>query len=389
MVLELQKILDKSLGSVLLCLPAIFHSTKERPIPANMKRAAFIKLWAVGDSVVALPAIEAFKRKNPKTRVTVITRKRNLAVFENQDFIDEIFLAEPSNIMKTIFSLKKYDLVFDLEPYLNISAITACWVGKYRVGFSNQFRSRTYHDRIDFDKKHHMVEQYYNFVKHWIGNSPISNSLIPLKISRSESQVVDWFLKDKSIKGRKFIGIAPIISESVKSRQWPLERVEELAMHLTDHAKKGKTRIEGKEHTLIFFGGKSDSKTIDSIIKRLPEKNRRSMINAAGLFSVGQSALLMRHCACFISNDTGPMHIAAAMGTPTIGLFGPNTPTLWKPYGKNNAAIYHKIWCSPCIHNAKGTMPKCFNPNYQECMKRITAIEVLDAIDKSLKARRR
>ena len=104
------------------------------------------------------------------------------------------------------------------------------------------------------------------------------------------------------------------------------------------------------------------------------------IVNAAGLFSVMQSAALMRACSCFVSNDTGPMHIAAAMDTRTVGLFGPNLPAIWRPYGKKHVALYHSVWCSPCIDNVKGTFPKCFNPNYQECMKRISVQEALDAI---------
>ncbi len=76
------------------------------------------------------------------------------------------------------------------------------------------------------------------------------------------------------------------------------------------------------------------------------------------------------------------MHIAAAQGVKTIGLFGPNTPVLWGPYGKGNISIYRPPLCSPCIDNTKGRMPECYNEIYQKCMKDISVDEVFSNFEK-------
>ena len=88
----------------------------------------------------------------------------------------------------------------------------------------------------------------------------------------------------------------------------------------------------------------------------------------------------------FIGNDAGAMHIAAAQGAKTIGLFGPNIPLRFAPYGKNNISIYKGEICefSPCINVHKGEVPDCLYPkhsgDYQKCMKNIKVEDVLDKV---------
>ncbi|MBI2653126.1 glycosyltransferase family 9 protein, partial [Candidatus Woesearchaeota archaeon] len=90
----------------------------------------------------------------------------------------------------------------------------------------------------------------------------------------------------------------------------------------------------------------------------------------------------------FIGNDAGPMHIAAAQGVKTIGLFGPNLPIRFGPYGKGNTSLYKGYNCefSPCINVHKGQVPDCLYPrnsnDYQKCMKNISVNDVLKEVEK-------
>jgi ADP-heptose:LPS heptosyltransferase len=85
----------------------------------------------------------------------------------------------------------------------------------------------------------------------------------------------------------------------------------------------------------------------------------------------------MRRCDLFVSNDTGPLHMAAAMGTPTIGLFGPNSPTRYAPVGSHNTSIFKDVHCSPCIQIHRGRIDDCRDGI---CVKQITVDEVWDAV---------
>jgi len=96
----------------------------------------------------------------------------------------------------------------------------------------------------------------------------------------------------------------------------------------------------------------------------------------------------MTKCKLFVGNDSGPMHVAAAQGIKTLGLFGPNLPVRFGPYGKGNIGLYKGYNCefSPCINVHKGQVPDCLytrNSNdYQKCMKNISVDDVLKEVEK-------
>ncbi|MBC8495524.1 glycosyltransferase family 9 protein [archaeon] len=330
----------------------------------DVKSIAFVKLWAIGDSVTSLPLIKAIKEKYPKSNITVIAHKRNFTVYEHQSFIDEIILFEEENLFKF---LRKFDLVFDLEPYLNSSALLSWWIGKFRIGFSNQARSILYNKTSLFSKSKHMVEMYMDLGRQ-VGIEKTISKLEKLKVNKKEKEQVDIFLRKNGVKKNdKLAGICTGAAESVRERMWPKERFAELADYLTN-----------KNYVVIFTGSPAESKLIEEVRSLMNTKS----INSAGKISLTESFDLIEKCNIFISNDTGPMHVAAAQGCKTIGLFGPNTPVRWGPFGKGNVSIYHKISCSPCIINEKGIMPICINKEFQKCMKLISVKEVKKTINK-------
>ncbi|MFO0907046.1 MAG: glycosyltransferase family 9 protein [Isosphaeraceae bacterium] len=102
------------------------------------------------------------------------------------------------------------------------------------------------------------------------------------------------------------------------------------------------------------------------------------LFNLAGKLSLGGLFALLESARCVLTNDTGPMHMAWALGTPTVGLFGPVDPAHYGWRGAPNVQIIHKpIYCSPCVHEVDA--PPCQGDNV--CMKRITVEEVLTAIE--------
>ena len=133
------------------------------------------------------------------------------------------------------------------------------------------------------------------------------------------------------------------VAESVKSREWPLERFSQLADRLLERNKNSKINVN-HFNKIIFVGGNAEREMIEKVISKM-KKHREKAVNLAGKTSLKELFYIISKCKIFISNDTGPMHIAAAQGCGTIGLFGPNTPVLWSPYGrnkngKNNIAIF-------------------------------------------------
>jgi heptosyltransferase-2 len=157
---------------------------------------------------------------------------------------------------------------------------------------------------------------------------------------------------------------------------WPSERYAELCNGII---KKRKAKI-------VFIGDENEIKLINSIHQKIENKN--NTINLAGKITLNQLFYLISRCSLFIGNDAGPMHIAAAQGIETLGLFGPNLPIRFGPYGKGNIGLYKGYNCefSPCINVHLGQVPDCLYPkksdDYQKCMKNISVDDVLKQAEK-------
>ena len=203
------------------------------------------------------------------------------------------------------------------------------------------------------------------------------NELPKLNFSKNDKRIADRFLKDNNIKANDFVVcIAPGAAESAKSRMWPFNNYAELCDEIID---KYNSKI-------IFTGDINEIDLVESIQKRMDNKGKT--INAAGKVTLNQLFYLIGKSDLFIGNDSGPLHIAAAQGVKTIGLFGPNLPVRFGPYGKKNIGLYKGYNCefSPCINVHKGQVPDCLYPrdsnDYQKCMKNISVNDVLKEVEK-------
>ena len=199
------------------------------------------------------------------------------------------------------------------------------------------------------------------------------NQLVKLNHSVNDKKFIDNLLKNKINKKDFIVGIAPGAAESAKSRMWPKENFAELSNQLI----KSKKNIK-----IIFTGNNEEKELINKIISKIKEKNK--VINLAGKITLKQLFYLITKCNLFISNDAGPMHIAAAQDIMAIGLFGPNLPIRFKPLNKQSISIYKGEICkfSPCINIHKGEVPDCYykGKDYQKCMKEIKMEDVLKNI---------
>ncbi|MBW2969192.1 glycosyltransferase family 9 protein [Candidatus Woesearchaeota archaeon] len=344
---RIQWIIDKSAGFFICFILgglSKFFSYKIKDIE-NPKNIAVIKLWALGESVLILPMIKSIKKRFPDSKITVIARKQNSAVFENLDFIDRIILFEFNNFFKILKLLRKFDLSIDCEPYLKLSGIVSWFCAKQRIGFSHTIRSWLYTHKVYFNDKQHEVLTFMNVAKK-IGINYFPEKLEKLKYASDNNIKIDSILKKAGISSSdKIIGFCIGAAESSKQRMWPIENFAALADKLADN----------KNVKIIFVGAPSET----SLIENARSKMKNHSLSFAGKTSIKDLFYLAERCSLFISNDTGPMHVAAAQGTKTIGLFGPNMSVRFGPFGKNNISIEKHLPCRPCINVHKGELPKC------------------------------
>ena len=371
------KFIDRHLGNGICNVLGVFKRNKIKEI--NIKKILIVQLWGIGETILVLPSIEALKKNFPDAAIDVLATSRNKDVFFDNKNINAIIKIKlnPFSLLKFIFkNLKKYDLVIDMEEYLNVSAILSFFAGRKVVGFSHGVRAKLYSQKVVYNDKQHASQTFMDLIR-VLDVQHDFNKLPSLGYSKEDKTKVDNFLKKNKIKNNDFLVlVAPGAAESAKSRMWPFERYAELCDEvITKHKAK-----------IIFTGIREENDLIASIQNKMEHKD--NAVNSAGEINLNQLFYLMTRCRLFIGNDAGPMHIAAAQGIKTLGLFGPNLPVRFGPYGKGNTGLYKGYNCqySPCINVHKGQIPDCLYPkdsnDYQKCMKNISVDDVLKEVEK-------
>ena len=361
----IDRFIEKKILPLACMLLAIFK--KKKPVNDKNREILIIRLWALGESVLVLPMLKSLKEAKPSSVITVLCTKKTDAVFYKQSFIDGIqtinSLAIPLFILK---NFKKYDVVIDTEPHFAISAILSFFLGKTSIGYNHGSRARLYDFNIEYNDKQHVVYTISDLLLPF-GIKSRPKELVRLKFDVTAKNMVDQKLANTDLK-KPLVGIHAFTGPTAPWRAWSKEHFAELI-----------DRIKEKYScNIILTGSAGESAGNDEIISMLKDKS--DVLNLSNLSSPVLFALISRY-SLMISNDTGPMHVAAAQGVPTVGLFGPNLPLRFGPFPpEKHASIYHKVECSPCINVHLNEFRKC--PYDGKCMKLITVDEVFASLER-------
>ena len=372
---KLIKFLDKYIG-FLSCLFLSAFSIFTGKKSSDFRNILVVQLWGLGETILTLPAIEALRQKYKKSIIDILVTNRNKEVYFNNKNVNRarvIGLNPVSIILFMLGNFKKYDLVIDMEEYLNVSSIIAFFAGKRRIGFSHGMRSNLYTDKVYYNDKQHAVYAFLDLLKP-LGIKKKIGRLNKLNYSTDDKKNADSMLKKFNIGKKDFlVGFGVGAAESAKSRMWPKERFAKVADYLT---KKYKAKI-------ILIGNNEEKKFINEL-KNLME-NKNCSFDVAGLIGAREMFYLISLCKLFIGNDSGPMHVAAAQGVKTIGLFGCNLPIRFKPFGKNGYYLYKKDSQDACINVHKGEVGECKHGIENACVKKIEVEDVIEQINKIMK----
>jgi heptosyltransferase II len=356
------------LGVVTLVVGPLVKLLSSGREPLSLRKVLLIKLWAIGDSVLTLPLIHAIRDRYPDSEIDILCHASNRAVFDNTDgAVSNIIEIGIRNVLRLF---RKYDVCFDTEPYLNLSAILSAYCARRRVGFRNRLRWLYYHYTVDTDLNRHAVEKYLEMGT-FFGITG-RNRLVPLRGSDRSREAAERRLRENGITSESApVGFCAAVGNSVKARQWSRERFRVLAKKILE---------DGTAGMVVLFGTGEDRELNGFIRDGDPR-----IIDLSGKATLEETFFLIRSMKAFVSNDTGPMHIAAAQGVRTLGIFGPSCPILWGPYGEGNRHISHgREVCEYCPCNVphKGLVPECYLKGDRKdiCIRAITVEEVHQAI---------
>ncbi len=317
----------------------------------------------IGDLVMATPVLTDVRRRFPHAEITVMCASHLAPILEHDPDIDELFsFTRPSAWEKKDELRSIVDKLqagsYDLGILLTNSLSSAWWFWrgkvKGRLGYRKDGRRPLLSRALPFPKeveKQHLVTTYKMLLAPL--GIRVSKTGPRLHILPEEFEEVEEILRRHGVpEKRTLIGINPGAAYG-SAKCWPPERFRELTERL----------LKDPNAYIVYFGDATGAPLVKQICSGLPDR----VINLAGGTTLRQLVALISLCDVFLTNDSGPMHIAAAMDTPLVALFGSTSDIKTGPYG-SGTVIHKHVDCSPCY------LREC--PIDFRCMKRITPDEV-------------
>ncbi|MBI5492933.1 MAG: lipopolysaccharide heptosyltransferase II [Deltaproteobacteria bacterium] len=340
-------------------------------------KVLIIKLSSIGDCVHTLPALHALRKgldkAGVKARIDWLVEEAASGVLKGNPLIDNLIVVKRGwaknfgDNRKTarLLASTGYDMVLDFQGLLKSGVWVMLSRGKKRAGFSNgrELSHLFLNDRLPpYDIERHAVERYLDLAAHAGGDT--SEVKFPLHIPKAfVESAIKKIEKGGIKKGSPFFVLIP--RARWETKLWDDGRFIELAKRV----------ISKSGIPAVLAGGPSDRAALEAIKEKIGE----GACNLSGQTDLLELAAVLKMARFAVTVDSGPMHLAAAVGTRTVALFGPTAPWRTGPYGKGHIIVRKGLKCSPCFKK------KCTDP---KCMKEISVDDVMAAVEEVLKGDR-
>ena len=342
----------------------------------NFQRILIVRTDRIGDVLLSTPAIKALRDAYPHAFMSMIVSPYAKEIVEGNPYLDEVLIYDKdkkhknwmaSKAFAAELKKKQFDLAVILHPTNRMHLVTFFAGIPKRVGYDRKM-GFLLTDKVKHTKhlgQKHEAEYALDLARH-LGIEPKNKDLyMPLK---KDSEIwADSLLKENGItQNNRLIVINP--TASCPSKIWPAQSFAELANRL----------ILEYQAKIALISSAKDATLAQSVMRNI----NSLVIDLAGKTSISQLASLLKRAQLFISNDSGPVHIASAVGTPVISIFGRNQkglgPQRWGPVGKRDIFLHKPAGCIECLaHNCVKEFA---------CLKAINVDDVLKAVDSILKS---
>lgn len=341
---------------------------QKKLLPVEIRRILVLQIGAIGDTLFAIPALRALRRSYPTATIAVLASPRAGDVLRGIPYIDLLRVC-PSGLDLLRAVLEFRQMEFDLAVGLsNQGSWLAPLCGTpLKAGFPSPLLALAEPGAIKELPSAHVVEYCLAVVRKLGAAAGEEGRDLEIWLAAGERECSESFLAAHHLK-EPIVAIHPG-GRYFQFKRWPVKRYAELADGLAECSA-----------STVMVGGPEDIELAATITRAA----RSSPVLAAGKLRLKETAALLSRCQLFIGNDSAPLHLAAAVKTPTIGLFGPTSPAQFSPFGPEHAVIYKAFPCSPCFRFLGGLWqywPKCPRAH---CMEAITVREVLETAQKKL-----
>jgi heptosyltransferase-2 len=319
----------------------------------------------VGDAILAIPALQAIRAREPNAEISILARRWVAALYRGQGIADELLILENATDLSALLRERNFDAAILLQ-----NAFHAAWLAwragiPRRIGYARDGRSLLLTQPVAVPKPgeipSHESYYYLELLRRagWLDKLPQVGQ-IRLHVETEKRDKADAGLLASGVrKGVWRIALAPGAAFG-SAKCWPPQRFAALADALIDRF----------DADVILFGAPSER----DIAARIASEMRHRPVNLAGQTTIDQLPSHFAVCDVFIGNDSGAMHVAAAVGTPVVAIFGPTDPYGTAPVTDKLAIVRNAPSCSPCF------LRHC--PVDHRCMTRIEVDAVLEAARK-------
>ena len=340
----------------------------------NIDNILLIQLGDIGDVVLSFPCVRALRENFPQANVLVAVREKAKELIEDCRWATDVISIneeertwiEELRYQKRVFSRLRgfhFDLVIDIKPG-DRGAILAFLSGApQRVSFyandGKLWRNRVFtHLSTDEPKPgRHMAEYYLGLLETY--NIKTDHIRPEHDVPEYRHQEAKALLRNEGVQSdRPIIAVQPF--SLWKYKEWGADKYIQLINWLTSEYNV----------SIVITGAMDERERACEIIKECP----RNTFNLAGKTSIGTLAAVFKRCKLFVGVDSAGVHIAAAVGVPTVCIFGPSSSSGWAPRGKLHRVVHKDLSCVPCCK--KG----CDNTEYSRCLEELTLEEVTSVV---------
>lgn len=324
-----------------------------------------IALKRVGDTILSIPTFRAIKESLPQSQVTVFANSYVKDILERIKYIDnlvtydkEFSFLQRARVVRQL-SRNQFDLAVDLTcDYTFEGGLWAYLSGaRYRVGYNTYARGFLFNKPVKHERRPlHVIDEILNIVKSI--NLDTQDKSLRIRASEEAEESIRQFLREMNVKDKDLlIGIHP--GGHYPTQMWSRERFADVADEMTEKYKA----------QLILIGGPKEEGLISQIKQKMKNKPLIFLDQP-----VRNLLALIQTCHLLVCNNSGPLHMATALGTQTVSTMGPTLAERWWPYGQGHVVIRKNL---PCISCNEGYC----RIKTHDCMRLITVEEMFEAIE--------
>ncbi len=368
--IKLVKSIDRFAGPFLIRTVSLI----KRPEPSgrllyNNLKILFIRPGGIGDAVHLVPSIKKLKRLLPDSKIDILAEKRNWEVFKMCKNVSNIYLYDKaSELLKTL--RERYHIVIDTEQWHRLSSVVGYLTGApVRIGFGTNERRTLFTHPVPYSHEDYEVYSFFNLIKELfklfeveISDNKLFFSPDSAFLELDEVDISDWVKEAIVTHIKRFPSGYCVISPgaTVPERRWGGENYAEVAYSLQKNG-----------FGVVVVGTRADRADANMILSKAKEA-----LDLTGKTTLKEAAYVIKNARVFIGPDSGLLHIAFGLGTPTVSLFGAGIEKKWAPRGQKHVAVNKRLPCSPCTKF--GYTPRCRRD--VRCLTSIKSSELIESI---------